>query len=142
VLLPLAGTLSDWLWVKTGSRQVSRSHLICVCQLISGLAYVPILFNPPLSLAIVFISIGVGFGMMPNAAFYAINCDLAKDRAATSQGLMNSCSAIASVLAPLLTGIIATKTGSFTGAFSLLIFFTLVSVVCVATVQRLDETAN
>jgi len=138
VLLPLAGWLSDFLWTKTGSKQISRSHLICVSQLISALGYIPILFSPSLPVAIVSISIGVGFGMMPNAAFYAINCDLAKDRAATSQGLMNCCSAVASVLAPLLTGIIASQTGSFTGAFSILIFFTLVSVVCVATFQRLD----
>lgn len=138
VLLPCAGVISDWLWVKTGSKQISRSRLICVCQAISALGYFPLLFNPPLPLAIALISVGVGFGMMPNAAFYAINCDLAKDRAATSQGLMNCCSAMASVLAPVLTGIIATKTGSFSGAFGILIFFTLVSVVTVGKFQRLD----
>ena len=87
----------------------------------------------------IFISLGVGFGMMPNAAFYAINCDLAKDRAATSQGIMNCCSAIASIMAPALTGLIAAKTGNFAGAFALLIAFTLVSVVSVGLVQRLDS---
>lgn len=138
ILLPVAGYLSDWLWIKTGSKQISRSYLICICQLISGLAYVPLLFNPPLTTSMIFISLGVGFGMMPNAAFYAINCDLAKDRAATSQGIMNSCSAIASIMAPALTGVIASKTGNFVGAFGLLIFFTLVSVVSVGLVQRLD----
>lgn len=138
ILLPVAGYLSDWLWIKTGSKQISRSYLICICQLISGLAYVPLLFNPPLLTSMIFISLGVGFGMMPNAAFYAINCDLAKDRAATSQGLMNCCSAIASIMAPAITGLIAAKTGNFAGAFALLIFFTLVSVVSVGLVQRLD----
>lgn len=139
ILLPCAGTLSDWLWLKTGSKRVSRSHLICVCQLISGLAYIPILFNPPLPVAIVMLCLGVGFSMMPNAAFYAINCDIARDRAATSQGLMNSCSAIASILAPTLTGIIASRTGSFSGAFGLLIIFTFVSIFTVFSFQRLDD---
>jgi sugar phosphate permease len=138
ILLPVAGYLSDWLWIKTGSKQISRSYLICICQLISGLAYVPLLFSPSLSVSMIFISLGVGFGMMPNAAFYAINCDLAKDRAATSQGIMNCCSAIASIMAPALTGIIAARTGNFAGAFALLIFFTLVSVISVGAVQRLD----
>ncbi|HEY9732921.1 MAG TPA: MFS transporter [Drouetiella sp.] len=141
ILLPVAGFLSDWLWIKTGSKQVSRSYLICICQLISGLSYVPLLFNPPLATSMLFISLGVGFGMMPNAAFYAINCDLAKDRAATSQGLMNCCSAIASIMAPALTGFIAARTNSFAGAFALLIFFTLVSVISVGLVQRLDSKA-
>jgi sugar phosphate permease len=138
ILLPVAGYLSDWLWIKTGSKQISRSYLICICQLISGLAYVPLLFNPPLTTAMIFVSLGVGFGMMPNAAFYAINCDLAKDRAATCQGLMNCCSAIASIMAPALTGYIASTTHNFAGAFALLIFFTLVSVICIGVVQRLD----
>lgn len=139
VLLPCAGWLSDWLLIKTGSKRVARSHLICACQLISALAYVPMLLSPPLPIAIALISIGVGFGMMPNAAFYAINWDLARDRAATSQGLMTSCSSVASILAPILTGFIATKTGSFTGAFAILIFFTVVSVISVTAFQRLDD---
>lgn len=139
ILLPVAGYLSDWLWIRTGSKQISRSYLICICQMISGLAYVPLLFNPSLTISMIFISLGVGFGMMPNAAFYAINCDLAKDRAATSQGIMNCCSAIASIMAPAVTGMIAAQTGDFKGAFALLIFFTLISVVSVGLVQRLDS---
>jgi MFS transporter, ACS family, hexuronate transporter len=138
ILLPVAGYLSDWLWIKTGSKQISRSYLICICQLISGISYVPMLFNPSLGIAMISISLGVGFGMMPNAAFYAINCDLAKDRAATSQGIMNCCSAIASIMAPAMTGMIAARTGNFAGAFAVLIFFTLVSVISVGAVQRLD----
>ncbi len=138
ILLPVAGYLSDWLWIKTGSKRISRSYLICICQLLSGISYIPLLFSPSLTTSMLFISLGVGFGMMPNAAFYAINCDLAKDRAATSQGLMNCCSAIASIMAPALTGWIAFKTGSFTGAFALLIIFTLISVLSVWLGQRLD----
>jgi hypothetical protein len=41
-------------------------------------------------------------------------------------------------MAPAVTGLIAAKTGNFAGAFALLIFFTLVSVISVGLVQRLD----
>jgi len=140
ILLPCAGTLSDWLWNKTGSKRIARSHLIWICQLASAISMIPLMFKEtPLPLAIASMSLGVGFGLMPNAAFYALNCDLARDRAATSQGLMNCSSALASILAPLITGKIAEMTGSFSAAFGLLIFFTLTSVISVIFFHKPDE---
>jgi hypothetical protein len=54
---------------------------------------------------------------------------------------MNCCSAVASILAPILTGKIATETGNFAGAFGILIFFTMVSVISVVSFQRLDSAS-
>jgi sugar phosphate permease len=140
ILLALAGFLSDYLWKKTGSMRVARSHMIWICQLISGLCFIPALFvGDNRDLALVVISLGIGFGLMPNACFYALNCDLAKDRAATSLGLMDSFFALAGILAPMLTGWLSDMTGSFNAAFGLLIFFTLSSVVAVVVFQKPDN---
>lgn len=139
ILLASAGFLSDWLWRKTGSARIARTHMIWICQLLSGLCFIPILFIHNLELAITFISLGVGLGLMPNAAFYALNCDLAKDKAATSLGIMDSFFALAGILAPLVTGIIAERTGSFNAAFALLIFFTLSSVIGIILFQKPDD---
>jgi ACS family hexuronate transporter-like MFS transporter len=140
IMLALAGFLSDFLWVKTGSMRIARSHMIWVCQLISGLCFVPLLFlGKDLHLSLLMISLGIGFGLMPNACFYALNCDLAKDRAATSLGLMDSFFALAGILAPFLTGWLCDLTGGFTAAFGLLIFFTLTSVAAVLVFQKPDK---
>jgi len=140
ILLALAGFLSDYLWKKTGSMRVARSHMIWICQLISGLCFIPMLFvGDNRDLALIVISLGIGFGLMPNACFYALNCDLAKDRAATSLGLMDSFFALAGILAPVLTGWLSDMTGGFNAAFGLLIFFTLSSVVAVLVFQRPDR---
>jgi MFS transporter, ACS family, hexuronate transporter len=140
ILLAFAGFLSDWLWKKTGSMRVARSHMIWICQLISGLCFIPLMFlGKDLNTSLLMISLGIGFGMMPNACFYALNCDLAKDRAGTSLGLMDTFFALAGILAPFLTGWICDQTGGFTGAFALLIFFTLTSVAAVLIFQKPDK---
>ena len=139
VLLPLGGFLSDRIWNKTGSLRKSRVHLMWICQLLCGLVLLPMLFKPTLPVAMVMMSLGLGFGLMPNAAFYSLNCDLAKDRVGTSQGLMTMFSSIASIGAPIMTGWLVTASGNFTSAFGLLIFFTLSSVLLVFFFQHPDK---
>src|SRR4029078_791954 len=42
VLLAIARVLSDYLWKKTGSIRKARSHMIWICQLLSGLCFLPV----------------------------------------------------------------------------------------------------
>jgi ACS family hexuronate transporter-like MFS transporter len=142
VLLAFGGWISDRIYQGTHSVRKSRCHLIWISQLLSALCLLPMLFKPSLNLGIVMVSLGLGFGLMPNAAFYSINCDLAKDRVATSQGLMTMFSSLASMGAPALTGILVTHFHSFAPAFALLIFFALSSVVLVAFFQFPDRAAT
>ena len=139
VLLTLAGYLSDWLWLRTGSTRVARSHLIWICQLASALCFIPVTCIHSLPLAVTLISLGVGLGLMPNAAFYALNSDLARDRAATSLGVMDCFFAAAGIAAPALTGLLANATGNFTAAILLLVGFTLTSVVGIVLFQHPDK---
>jgi len=138
ILLLLGGVLSDYLWKRTHNLRLSRSCIIWVCQLISAICLMPVVLHPSLTIALICISLGVGFGMMPNAVFYAINTDLARDRAATSLGIMDCAFALAGILAPLLTGFLSTLTGNFAAAFSLLIGLTFTSAATIIIFQRPD----
>ena len=140
--MPNGGWLSDYLYKKTGSYRTSRSHMIWICQLASALCFIPIMFHPSLELAVTMISLGIGLGMAPNAAFYTLNCDLAKDRAGTSLGIMDCFFALAGILAPSITGMIATATHSFSAAFGVLIGFSLVSAIGVIVFQKPDKQAS
>jgi sugar phosphate permease len=139
VLLPAAGFLSDWLWLKTGSKRIARSHLIWVCQLLSACCFLPVVFVHSLPAALILISLGVGLGMMPNALFYALNVDLARDRAATSLGIMDCFFAAAGIAAPAVTGMLAQATGNFNAAILLLVAFTLTSVAGIILFQHPDK---
>ncbi|MBY0358108.1 MAG: MFS transporter [Candidatus Obscuribacterales bacterium] len=141
VFLTAAGFLSDWLWKKTGSIRIARSHMIWICQLLSACCFIPVTMSESLPLAITFISLGLAFGLMPNAAFYALNSDLAKDRAGTSLGLMDCFLAAAGVLAPFLTGWTSTLTGNFNSAILLMAGLTISSSICVIIFQHPDRDA-
>lgn len=138
ILILLGGVISDWLWKKTRSIRMARSHLIWICQIISALCFIPVIFSHSLMVSLIGITLGVGFGMMPNAAFYAINADLARDRVATSLGIMDCAFAAAGILAPLITGVLSNATGSFTAAFSLLIGLTFTSALAIILFQNPD----
>ncbi|MCC7527911.1 MAG: MFS transporter [Candidatus Melainabacteria bacterium] len=139
VLLAAAGFISDWLMKKTGSARLARTHMIWVCQLISALCLIPLMFTHELNVAMVMISLGIGIGLMPNACFYALNTDLAKDRAATSLGIMDSFFALGGILAPSVTGFILQATGNFNAAIAVVIFFNIAAVAGVILFQRPDR---
>lgn len=123
----LGGRLSDRLWNKTQCIQKSRFNLIIFCQLCCGLAFIPLLYTHSLSWALLSISLGIGFGLMPISAFYAINSDLAIEFAGTSQGLMSSCLGLASFIAPALSGYLIQTQGHFHQAIMVIIGLMLLS---------------
>lgn len=138
VLIILGGILSDWLWHKTQSIRVSRSHVIWVCQLLSVICFIPVLVTNSVPVMAVGLSLGIGFGLMPNAAFYALNADLAFDRAATSLGIMDCAFACAGILAPFLTGWLSHVTGSFVAPILLMMGLTLSSAMVIFFFQKPD----
>lgn len=136
VFIILGGYISDSLWKKTKSIRIARSHVIWVCQLLSVLCFIPLLFTHSIVVVAVSISLGVGFGLMPNAAFYAINADLTYDKAATSLGITDAAFALAGIIAPALTGWLTHVTGNFTAAIALVIGLTLTSVISIILFQK------
>jgi ACS family hexuronate transporter-like MFS transporter len=139
ILLLLGGWISDKLWQKTHSTRIARSHLIWICQLLSALCFIPAVVSHSFYIAMTSITFGIGFGMMPNAAFYAINADLAHDRAGTSLGIMDCAFAAAGILAPLLTGWLSGISGNFSAAISLMIGLTLSSGLAIIIFQHPDD---
>jgi nitrate/nitrite transporter NarK len=139
VFLKAGGVLSDWLYRKTGSSRLARAHIIWSTQLLAAIFFVLLSFTHTLGLSIVFLSLGLGFGMMPQPAFFSTNIDVAKERAGSSQGITSSCLSLAGILAPLLTGWLVDLTGNYQGAFLLLAGFTVVAVVTVILFHHPDR---
>ncbi len=139
VFVVLAGILSDWLYKKTNSIRKSRSHIIWVSQMLSAICFISVTLTSYLPLVITLMSLGLGFGLMGNACFYSINSDLAKDRAGTSLGLMDSFLALAGILAPALTGWLSDKTGNFNCGLLLMAGFIFTSSLCVIFLQHPDK---
>ncbi|OYV49820.1 MAG: MFS transporter [Burkholderiales bacterium 21-58-4] len=133
------GYISDALLRKTGSLRMARSHPIWISQLLAGLAILPVIFVHNLTVMLVFISLAVGLSMSANAAFYAVNVDVAKERSGTALGLMDTFFAISGFLAPLATGWLVELTHSFDGAFWLMSILALSSVLVVILFHHPDR---
>lgn len=139
IFLKAGGFLSDWLYKKTSNRRLARSHLIWSSQLLAAISFVALGFTHSLGLSILFLSLGLGFGLMPQPAFFSVNIDVAKERAGSSQGITSSCLSLAGIIAPLLTGWLVDTTHSYQGAFFLLAGFTLLAVVIVIFFHHPDK---
>lgn len=142
LLLWGTGYVSDALLRRTGRLRVARSHPIWISQLLAGLCMLPVMFDHQMLVGLVFISLAVGFSMSANAAFYAVNVDVAQARSGTALGVMDTFFAVAGFLAPAVTGWLVGKSGSFKVAFGLMALLSLSSVLAVLLFHRPDDVQH
>lgn len=139
VFLKAGGILSDWLYNKTGSSRHGRSHLIWSSQLLATIFFVLLSFTHSLGFSIFYLSLGLGFGLLPQPAFFSTNIDIAKERSGSSQGVTSSCLSLAGIVAPALTGWLIDLTGNYQGAFLLLAGLTGIAVITVVLFHHPDR---
>ncbi|MBS0654901.1 MAG: MFS transporter, partial [Verrucomicrobia bacterium] len=139
VFLKLGGVISDSLYKKTGSSRLARSHLIWTSQLLAAICFLMLGFSSTLTQSLIFLSLGLGFGMMPQPAFFSVNIDIAKERAGSSQGVTSGFLSLAGIIAPVLTGWLIDVTGSYQAAFFLLAGLTALSVIAVILFHHPDR---
>jgi len=139
LFLKAGGFISDYLYKKTGKSRLARSHIIWVSQLLAAVFFILMGFSQTLGLSLVYLSLGLGFGMMPQPAFFSINIDVAKQRAGTSQGVTSSCLSLAGIIAPLITGWLIDLTGHYQAAFLLLGGITVMAVLVVILFHHPDR---
>lgn len=131
LFLKIGGIISDKLYQKTGKSRQARGHLIWITQLLAAIFFICLSLTKSLPLSLLFLSLGIGFGMMPQSAFFSINIDVAKEKAGSAQGITSSCLSLAGIIAPLATGWLVDLTGSYSTAFLLLAGMTIIAVITV-----------
>lgn len=139
LFLKVGGVISDYLYRKTGKSRIARSHIIWISQLLSAIFFLMLGFTNNLSHCLIFLSLGLGFGFMPQSAFFSINIDVAKERAGSAQGITSSCLSLAGIIAPTITGWLIDLTGNYNAAFFLLAGMSAMAVVGVIIFHRPDE---
>lgn len=139
IFLKVGGFLSDYLYKKTGSGRLSRSHIIWISQLLAAIFFVLLSFTTTLGMSILFLSLALGFGLMPQPAFFSVNIDVAKERSGTAQGLTSSCLSLGGIIGPILTGWLIDLTGNYQGAFLLLAGITGFAVLAVIFFHHPDR---
>ena len=111
------GQVTDWLLKKTGNPTRARSHMVVVCNLATLASLLPILFVHDVTVAAICLSAGFFFTEMTIGPMWAIPMDIAPKYSGTASGLMNTGSALAAIISPVVGGWIIDVTGNWDWPF-------------------------
>jgi len=109
----LGGTITDRLYARTGSLQRARSWMVAACMLLTLLALVPLLFTHDLYLCLACLCGGFFFAEMTIGPMWAIPMDIAPELSGTASGMMNTGSALAAILSPVISGMLIDGFGNW-----------------------------
>jgi sugar phosphate permease len=113
----LGGVISDWIFDRTGDRKKARRNLVVVGFVCSVASMLPILQLHDLTWVAVFLSLAFFFSEFTIGPMWAIPMDIAPRFSGSASGLMNTGSALAAIISPLVFGYVIDKTGNWTLPF-------------------------
>jgi MFS family permease len=122
----LGGIVSDRIYERTHNSDKARRNLVVIGFLASLTFMVPILFLHNLNYAAICLSGAFFFAEFTIGPMWAIPMDIAPRFSGSASGLMNTGSALAAIVSPLIGGYIIDKTHNwelpFVGSIGLLLF--------------------
>jgi MFS transporter, ACS family, glucarate transporter len=109
----LGGIVTDRILKRTGSLLKARSIMVSVCMLLSMLSLVPLMFSHGAAVSLVLLSAGFFFSEMTIGPMWSIPMDIAPHHCGTASGIMNTGSALAAIISPVVAGWIIDRTGNW-----------------------------
>jgi MFS family permease len=109
----LGGVVTDKLYERTGNLQRARSWMVALCMLLTLLSLVPLLFTHSLYPCLICLSAGFFFAEMTIGPMWAIPMDIAPEFSGTASGMMNTGSALAAIISPVLSGMLIDRFGNW-----------------------------
>ncbi|WP_322087934.1 MFS transporter [Burkholderia sp. BCC1999] len=109
----LGGIVTDRIYARTGSLKRARSWMVSICMLLTLLALLPLLFMHDLYVSMACLAAGFFFAEMTIGPMWAVPMDIAPEYSGTASGMMNSGSALAAILSPVISGFVIDRFGSW-----------------------------
>ena len=122
----IGGIVSDRIFERTKSRTKARRNVIIFGFLVSAAFTIPVLLVHNLTVIVIALSLAFFFAEFTVGAFWAMPMDIAPAFSGFASGFMNSGSALAAIVSPLIGGYIVDRTGNweltFVAGIALLLF--------------------
>ena len=109
----LGGIVSDRIFRKTRDFNKARRNLVVISFLCSLACMIPILFSRNLEWGSLYLSLGFFFSEFTVGPMWAIPMDIAPRFSGSASGLMNTGSALAAILSPIVFGFVIDKTNNW-----------------------------
>jgi len=122
----LGGIVSDKLFERTRDLNIARRNVVAVMMTLCCLSLVPVLFTNDIRIVTLALSAGFFCAEFTIGPMWAIPMDIAPKFSGTASGMMNTGSAFAAIVSPVVFGYIVDKTGHWTwpfiGSMALMLF--------------------
>jgi ACS family glucarate transporter-like MFS transporter len=109
----LGGLVTDRLYRRTGNLQLARSAMVAVCMALSLLSLLPLLSSHNLYVCLSCLCGGFFFAELTIGPMWAIPMDIAPEFSGTASGIMNTGSALAAIISPVIAGLLIDKFDSW-----------------------------
>ncbi|MFZ6646966.1 MFS transporter [Undibacterium sp. TJN25] len=109
----LGGIVSDRILIRTRNIKWARSYMVSICMFLTLLSLLPLLFTHNLTVSIISLSAGFFFAEMTIGPMWAIPMDIAPEYSGTASGMMNTGSALAAIISPVLSGYLIDRFGNW-----------------------------
>ncbi len=124
----LGGLTSDKLFKKTSNAKFARCNLVALMMFLCAIALLPILYTHNINVVALALSAGFFCAEFTIGPMWAIPMDIAPKYSGTASGLMNTGSALAAIISPVVGGYLIQKTGNW-----LLPFIVSIGVILVGS---------
>jgi MFS family permease len=115
----VGGVLVDRVYRRTRSIR-SRFTIMGCALLLSGASLIPVFLDPTLTVALIFISLGVGCGFVTGGIWWVASIDAEPAQPGSAAGFADAAFALAGIVAPAVMGFIVQSTGTYTSGFVLM----------------------
>jgi MFS family permease len=109
----LGGIVTDRIYTATGNLNRARSLMVAVCMGMTCLSLLPLMFTTDLMTSLVCLSAGFFFAEMTIGPMWAVPMDIAPEASGTASGIMNTGSALAAIISPVVGGFLIDRTGNW-----------------------------
>jgi MFS family permease len=109
----LGGLVTDRILKRTGSLVRGRSLMVSVCMLLALLSLIPLLFTHSLQVSVCCLAAGFFCAELTIGPMWAIPMDIAPRHCGAASGMMNTGSALAAIISPVVSGYVIDRTGNW-----------------------------
>jgi len=113
----LGGIVTDRIYARTGNLNRARSLMVAICMGLTCLSLLPLMFTTDLMTSLACLSAGFFFAEMTIGPMWAVPMDIAPQASGTASGIMNSGSALAAIISPVVGGYLIDVTGNWQWPF-------------------------
>lgn len=133
----LGGSVTDMILRKSGNVRLARNVMVGVCMLFTLLSLAPIMLmsNISITLAVLCLSGGFFFNEMTIGPMWSVPMDIAPKHSGIASGIMNSGSALAAIVSPVVGGLLIDRTGNWNLPFIISMALMAVGIVLSFTMQ-------